>query len=165
MIGAILQMYAYGLLENNLEELIKAYSKGGTYKMDTGLLGKGINKVTGGKIPSLTHTFKAAQSGTGKAMALGAGILGKAFFHPAAIATRMAVGYAWDKRKSYIEDEMNKHIFNMPSETDRYILDQRFQGVSNNTFNDMERVNYTINELLNSGNLAGSMIDRVFSNL
>ena len=169
MLG-MLGLYLANLIEDNSEELLNAISKGETFNFDGGLLGKGLKKLSGGKIDTnaLKIAFAKSQGKNtiGRAsVSLGARGLVNYLFNPYVIAAKTMVGMAYDSQKAYRDEQFEKEVFDLPTESDKYMVDEKFMAISNNNFEQMDRVNYTVKQLLNSGNLAGSMIDRAFGNL
>lgn len=170
MLGGIFGLYLANLVEDNVEDWSKAYTSGGKYTVNGGMLGKALSKVSGGKIdPSkLSYVFASAQSkktiGSLLTRTAVKGIAGY-MFNPYVIAGKMAVGAIYDSQKEYAEEQFKKQIFDLPDDSNKYLIDERFNAVNSNAMSSMDRTNYTVKELLNSGNLAGSLIDRAFGNM
>ena len=170
MLGGIFGLYLANLIEDNAEEWARAYTKGGKYTVDGGMLGKALKKVSGGKIdPSkLSYTFASAQSKkTIGSLVTKTAVKGIAnyLFNPYVIAGKMAVGAMYDSQKEYMNEQFKKQVFNLPDESNKYLIDERFNAVNSNAMSGMDRTNFAVRELLNSGNLAGSLIDRAFGNM
>ena len=170
MLGGLFGLYMANLAEDNIEELFRSYTSGSKYTVNGGMLGKALSKVSGGKIdPSkLTYTFAAAQSKQTMKSLVAKGLaksITNYIFNPYVIAGKMAVGAIYDSQKEYAEEQFKKQIFDLPDDSNKYLIDERFNAVNSNAMSSMDRTNYTVKELLNSGNLAGSLIDRAFGNM
>lgn len=173
MIGTILQMLMYNIAEDNTEELLKVLSKGGTFELDTGMIGstiiKGINKHLGTNLQTnLGVKFaidKAKQGMFSKGAGMALGLLGKYFFDPKMLAVKATVGMTFDMAKARQEDNMYKNIMNLPERSDSYKLDERFNMVQQNSLNNIEYLNHSINALLSKGNLAGDLLDKAIGQL
>lgn len=173
MIGSILQMLAFNTVEDNIEQLTKVLSKGGTFKLDTGMLGNGvtktINKVFGTKLDnSLGIEFAvntAKRNVLGKTAGALIGAVGKYFFHPGFIAARMVAGMTFDYAKGKQEDNMLKNVMMLPQESEMYKIDERFNMVHNTQVGQMDYLNQSINAILSQGNLAGDLLDKAIGKL
>lgn len=51
MIGSLIGMYATMVSMTNLESFLNVASEGGQFEFNGGMLGKGLNKITKGKLP------------------------------------------------------------------------------------------------------------------
>lgn len=169
MIG-ILGLYLGNILEDNIENGMEAYIKGEKYNFNGGMLGDGIKKLTGGKIDlsKISYTFAQSQSkktiGNVVAKGLVKGVANY-LFNPYVIAGRMAAGAIYDSQKEYMDEQFKKEVFDLPDESNKYMIDERFSALSGNTLSSMDRTNFAVRELLNSNNIAGSLIDRAFSHM
>lgn len=169
MIG-ILGLYLANLAQSNIESLMNAYSDGKTFNMHGGMLGKGIKKATGGKLDAeaIKVAFTNSQSKKAISSLVAKGAvkgLSNYFFNPYVLAARTAGKMIYDSQKAYRDEQFNKEVFDLPIESDKYMIDERFQTVSNNSFRDMERTDFSVRQLLGSENIAGSMIDRAFGRM
>lgn len=170
MLGTIFQLLAGNIIEDNIEELTKVMKNGGDFEFDTGFIGKQLEKYSKGRFKAnlgITTAFKGASSAVGiKKLALyGIGGISKMMFHPVGIASRMILGEMYDRRTDYIDEQASIQSTRRPDISNKYLINEDFRALSSNTVQGMEMVNYTVNQLLNSPNLAGNMIDRVFEKM
>lgn len=162
MISSILGLYMFNMLDNNIEGLLKKSAKGEVFEADLGMLGKALNKYTKGKIPAnlgligkvgiKSQLAKTALSGVAHWL-----------FNPYVAVGKAVAGMAIDYRKGDLEKEYQNNILDTGTEDDLYRTDTRYQGVSNAMFQNMEMANRTIVEVMNSGNMASDIMDRVLS--
>lgn len=174
MIGPILQMLAMTTAMNNTENLLKAISKGGEFEFDGGMLGtgiaKGLNKLTGSNLNKsfgIKASFAAAKSGVKstigkKFIAALAGGVGAYMFDPRVMAIRIALGMTYDAAKGHQEEQLTKNILDVPDDSNKYMLDERYPMISNTAYGYMEKINRDVNNLLNQDNLAGNIINQAF---
>lgn len=164
MMGAIAGLYLDIFMWGTGEEVLKAYTNGGSATISSAPINFIYNKfrkATGKEAVQngLSTTLEFAGS-KGVSSLVAKGLLGY-FFNPAVqIAKDTASAYV-DYRKEKLNADFTRVSLNQ-NLTLSHMTDQKYQNLSNQNFHSMEATSFGVSKILQSGNLAEELLNRSF---